>query len=221
MAGRVLKGIGEFRGGTGVECEVACGGNMSAGRFAGQVPNALSGLRLALAPVGLIVAWSGEARGYQAIFAVAVATDFLDGWLARRLGAESALGVRLDALADMATYLGLFFAVAWLWPEFIADHFELLVAGFVVYVPGYAFGFFKYGRLPAYHSWAGKASAVGMALGMLLWFAGGAQWPFTAALGFALLSGMEQVAMTALLPRWRSPVPTVVHAWRWRRREER
>jgi phosphatidylglycerophosphate synthase len=182
-----------------------------------QLPNALSQSRLALAPTGLVFAWMGEDRAYQLVFAVAVTTDFLDGWLARRWGVETARGARLDALADMATYLALFFAVVWLWPDFIADRFWLLVGGFAIYVPGYVYGFGKYGRLPAYHSWGGKVSAVGLAAGMLLWFAGGPQWPFTVALTFALCSGVEQIGMTALLPTWRSPVPTLAHAWRWRR----
>lgn len=36
------------------------------------------------------------------LFAVAAATDFLDGWLARRYGQESAFGRMLDPIADKA-----------------------------------------------------------------------------------------------------------------------
>lgn len=65
------------------------------------VPNALSALRLIGIPVyiWLIV---GE-RAYVAAFAVlavAGATDWLDGLLARRLGQQSRLGEILDPLAD-------------------------------------------------------------------------------------------------------------------------
>jgi CDP-diacylglycerol--glycerol-3-phosphate 3-phosphatidyltransferase len=35
-----------------------------------------------------------------AVFVIAALTDWLDGWLARRMGAESALGALLDPIAD-------------------------------------------------------------------------------------------------------------------------
>jgi len=56
-----------------------------------------------------------------ALFAVAGLTDFLDGWLARRLGQISAVGAMLDPIADkamvaiaLAVLLGLFGLEAWL-----------------------------------------------------------------------------------------------------------
>lgn len=70
------------------------------------LPNALTVGRLLAAPlVGLLVlAGTGgdAARAAFLVFAAAAATDFLDGWLARRLGATSALGRALDPIADKA-----------------------------------------------------------------------------------------------------------------------
>lgn len=65
------------------------------------IPNALSALRLAGIP---LYAWLivGE-RAYAPAFvvlALAGITDWLDGWLARRLGQYSRLGEVLDPLAD-------------------------------------------------------------------------------------------------------------------------
>lgn len=65
-----------------------------------SLPNILSALRLALVP---LIGWcvlTGRFTGAGLLFAVAAITDGLDGHLARRLGAESALGAALDPIAD-------------------------------------------------------------------------------------------------------------------------
>lgn len=65
------------------------------------LPNALTLSRLALA---LAFPWLPAEWRFAAIGAAAV-TDFLDGWLARRLGAQSDFGRLLDPVADKAFVL--------------------------------------------------------------------------------------------------------------------
>jgi hypothetical protein len=64
------------------------------------LPNALSMARLLSGP--LLAAWVVQGRWELAAPALAVsaATDWLDGWLARRSGTGSVLGSYLDPLAD-------------------------------------------------------------------------------------------------------------------------
>lgn len=68
-----------------------------------QIPNILSTIRIILAPIFLIlyvqdeVVWRALSVG---IFAVAVVTDFFDGYIARLYDVESDYGVFLDPLAD-------------------------------------------------------------------------------------------------------------------------
>lgn len=68
-----------------------------------RLPNILSTIRIILAPIFLIlyiqdeVVWRALSVG---IFAVAVVTDFFDGYIARLYGAQTAYGVFLDPLAD-------------------------------------------------------------------------------------------------------------------------
>ncbi len=67
------------------------------------MPNALTIARLAALPLLLVVLIRAEGTtstlGWS-IFAVVAVTDFLDGFLARRLGAESRFGRIADPLAD-------------------------------------------------------------------------------------------------------------------------
>ena len=64
-----------------------------------SLPNALSLSRIVLA-AGFIA--SPEPGARVALIGAASATDFLDGWLARRRGAVSRWGTLLDPLADRA-----------------------------------------------------------------------------------------------------------------------
>ena len=91
--------------------------------------NALSLLRLAVAPLLASAILDGRAEVATALFALAVATDFADGMVARRYGESSPLGGLLDHTID-ATFcvLGLAaHAVAgvlpWALPAFVAASF--------------------------------------------------------------------------------------------------
>lgn len=71
--------------------------------FAGEwatLPNLLTMLRLALTPwIGLALARQ-DYRAALPMLVVAGATDAADGFLARRMGTQSALGAKLDPVAD-------------------------------------------------------------------------------------------------------------------------
>ena len=68
-----------------------------------NIPNSLTLLRIALIPCFVIVfyleiVWAPIAAAI--VFSVAAITDWLDGYLARRLGQTSKLGAFLDPVAD-------------------------------------------------------------------------------------------------------------------------
>lgn len=75
------------------------------------VPNALSSLRLLLVPVVTWLMWTGRNDLLAAILlSIAAASDWFDGWLARRLNQVSKVGTLLDPLADRLALVS--FAVA-------------------------------------------------------------------------------------------------------------
>lgn len=65
------------------------------------IPNAISGVRILMVPVFLWL-WLGEDRIAEAgwLLGVIAATDWIDGYLARRLNQVSTVGEFLDPLAD-------------------------------------------------------------------------------------------------------------------------
>ncbi|HEY0722277.1 MAG TPA: CDP-diacylglycerol--glycerol-3-phosphate 3-phosphatidyltransferase [Gammaproteobacteria bacterium] len=68
-----------------------------------NAPNILTLLRIALIPVFVLLYYLPYTWSYLAaavVFALAAVTDWLDGYLARRLGETSAFGAFLDPVAD-------------------------------------------------------------------------------------------------------------------------
>jgi cardiolipin synthase (CMP-forming) len=76
------------------------------------LPNLVTLARLALAPVILWAILSHRAFDALVLFAVAAATDSIDGYLARHLGAASAAGAFLDPIADKVLLTGVYLALA-------------------------------------------------------------------------------------------------------------
>src|SRR5262247_435141 len=119
-----------------------------------RVPNLLSGLRLALVPALLALAWTDHPTAFLWLFAFSLSTDLVDGYLARRWKAGSELGAKLDSWGDLATY-AVFALVA---PTLI--------------------GLAKFRRLTSYHTYAAKAVAIVMGVGLLLFLGFDSPWLF-------------------------------------------
>ncbi|RLP72604.1 CDP-diacylglycerol--glycerol-3-phosphate 3-phosphatidyltransferase [Mycetocola manganoxydans] len=77
------------------------------------VPNILSFLRLALVPVFLILLVEGQDLIALAVLALSGVTDFLDGFLARRLNQVSKLGQLLDPAADRLYIFAALLGLGW------------------------------------------------------------------------------------------------------------
>jgi len=98
-----------------------------------NLPNALTLVRVLLVPV-LVVALTAEGGDALAatVFALASATDFLDGWLARRRGSVTNFGKVMDPIADklmvaaaLIALVGLERVAAWIVLVIIAREFAV------------------------------------------------------------------------------------------------
>lgn len=70
-----------------------------------HLPNILSAARIVALPGILVVAFQGERHLFFLLLALSQFTDFLDGYLARKLKAQSPLGAKLDILGDSCNYV--------------------------------------------------------------------------------------------------------------------
>jgi cardiolipin synthase len=76
------------------------------------LPNLFTLARLLLAPVIVWAVLNRRAFAALCIFAVAAATDVVDGYLARHFGAATATGAFLDPIADKLLLTGVYLALA-------------------------------------------------------------------------------------------------------------
>lgn len=103
-----------------------------------NVPNALTASRIVLAPVFLWLYAGGDTDAALVVFAVAAATDVLDGLAARLLDQRTRVGALLDAGADKLLTACALVALAsrgqlpWWLPALVLGRDSILVAGAVV-----------------------------------------------------------------------------------------
>jgi cardiolipin synthase len=77
------------------------------------IANQLTILRMALAPLLVILVLAGKMPWALAVFVVAGVTDLLDGLIARVGGQQTTLGAMLDPVADKVLLSASFVALTW------------------------------------------------------------------------------------------------------------
>ncbi len=115
--------------------------------YSRRLPDLLSGARILLIPVLTMAALSGNGRLVGFGLLLAGATDFLDGYIARRLGAATPRGARLDALADNLLLPSALAWLLWLHPEILTTSGGLIAATCAVHVASLAVGQIRFGRV--------------------------------------------------------------------------
>jgi CDP-diacylglycerol--glycerol-3-phosphate 3-phosphatidyltransferase len=177
-----------------------------------HLPNALSGLRLALVPVLLGLAWTGRQEAFLWCFGAALASDVVDGFVARRFSATSEAGARLDSWGDLATYAVLPLCAWWLWPDRVLAKLTLVAIGLVCFAAPTAIGLLKFGRITSYHTYLAKLVANVLGAALVLYVGFGVGWLFDVAVILLVLEAVEEIAITAVLPEARSNVHSLAHA---------
>lgn len=182
-----------------------------------NAPNVLGMLRLAGTPALVALAWLDRDRAFLWLLIALWLTDWIDGKLARLLDQRTAFGARLDSVADAAMYAALALGAWWLHPDVLRQEAMWLAAAGLGYVAALFVGFVKFGRMPTYHTRGAKTCWLLVGVAAILLFAGGPSWPVRIALIAVTLTNLEAIAITAVLRRPRSDVPSLYHAWRIRR----
>jgi len=180
-------------------------------------PNLISAMRIALMPAVLLAAMAGSRRWFLILVAASLATDALDGFLARRLNAFSDFGRKLDSAADYLTMMTGLAGIALLWPEIVRQELPWIVAGLASFFGVIVFGFLRLGHPPCYHTWAAKAGMAGCALSMIPLLTGWSAVPFHLMVILLIYAAVEEVIISLLIPEYDGEMATVWHALRLRR----
>lgn len=171
-----------------------------------NVPNCVTAARIALVPVMLYLAWSGRTATFTIVLVIALLGDILDGYLARTLNQKTSLGAQLDSWGDLFTSLVYAPAAAWLRPDALSEIAPFVFVAVVAYLAPIVFGFFKFRRLTSYHTRLTTVAAYFVGFAVVCFFAGWSNWPFRAACLLLVISQVEEVLISALLPIWTANV---------------
>lgn len=123
-----------------------------------RVADALSGLRLLLIPVIWWVAFLGDGRLIALGLLIAGASDFLDGYIARRLKQESTKGARLDSLADNLLLMSAAIWFELLHPEILRENAVVVTVTAGIYLSSLAVGWLKFRHLGNLHLYSSKVA---------------------------------------------------------------
>ncbi len=180
------------------------------------IPNILSLFRIIAAPFLLLSAWYDLPLLFFILLGMMLISDLLDGIIARRIDHTTERGSRLDSYGDILTYLSTPLAVWWLWPDIVKEELYYIIAAVIIYIVPAIFSFLKFGQLASYHTWITKIAAVLMSVGVVMLLGFDNNLLFHAAVYFLVLVMVENIAITLILPKQKSDIYTLWHAWKER-----
>jgi phosphatidylglycerophosphate synthase len=168
-----------------------------------QIPNVLSGLRIASTPVLLLLAYMKQQEIYAWLLAGALISDILDGAIARTFGYVSQLGARLDSIADILIFMAAACGIWRFYPDVVTDHKLALAVIVILWFGGSLAGFWRYGRLASFHTYLSRITAYAMGLFLAILFLWGFEpWLLRIIVSLVIVSQLEELLMMALLPTW-------------------
>ena len=179
---------------------------------------ALTGLRLALGPVLVLMAVRGIAGAPAVLVCLAAfLSDYFDGVLARRCAVDSAAVRRFDSATDTVFFLCAAWAAWRLHADLLRPWAGMALAVVALEVARYLFDAVKFRREAAYHAWSAKAWGLSLFAALVAVLGFGSAVPLVpVALALGIVADAEGLAISAVLPVWTHDVKSVLHALRIR-----
>ncbi len=183
-------------------------------------PNAVSMLRIFMAPVMLTLSLLGYGGWFLAAALFSGFTDVVDGFLARRLNQITEFGSHLDSWGDFTVYSCMAIGAWLLWPEVVIAEgvwFAAIVASFVL--PA-LFGLIKFRAFTSYHTLSVKVAVFVTFVGYLLLFTGIDSTVFKIAAVACVIAAIEEIIITLLMQHQHVDVRNIKRAWRYHQQGE-
>ena len=182
-----------------------------------NIPKALILFRLILAPVILALAYfigDDSKITIVVLMYLGLISDILDGIVARKQGISSAGLRRMDSQTDMVFWLSIGFATWILYPQLIANHYVSIYVILAMEVACYVISLVKFKKETCTHAFLSKLWGITLLIAFtsLIGF-NHAGIPFTLAIVMGLISHIDRILITILLPKWTHDIPSAYHAY--------
>jgi len=140
---------------------------------------------------------------YILLLAVAAATDYYDGKLARKLGVETAALRQLDSIADTIFFLGVLAGMFVAYPAIYSKYTWGIYSIAGLETVRYVFDIAKFRRGASYHALSAKAFGVSLLVATIAIMGFGISEPFfPIALVIGIISELEGLCMSFVLHTW-------------------
>lgn len=171
------------------------------------VPNVLSLYRLLVFPLVMLLLFLGKETLYAVMLVISLNTDVWDGWIARRFNQRTAIGARLDSLADIGVYIAALTGIihfkidllgtdAWLFYVFVSCYLIVTLSPLI-----------KFGKIQSFHLYSIKLGGYLQGIFfILLFFVDYFPIYFYVMVNLSLLSFIESLTIQLILPEMRSDV---------------
>ncbi len=177
-----------------------------------RLADILTWYRLVAAPIAALTVLMGAREQFVALILLSLASDLLDGPIARRFGQGPGAGARLDTVADGATVLAALLGIVVFEGESLRPEMPWLIVFLASYATATMAALVKFRALPAYHLYTSKAAQVGAGVFFIwLFLLGHAPAVFLAALALGILANVESLLVTLAMRRFRTDVGSL---WR-------
>ena len=168
-----------------------------------HLPNAISVARLASTPVLVWLAWTSRETAFTWLLIAALASDAVDGMLARSFGWASSIGSLFDSVADATLMLTTAYGV-WVFHPYVFTEYGVIIWTVIaLWAVEHIVALVRYGRLSSFHTALVRHGVLvfSIFLGVLFLF-GFQLWLFYLSAILSVAAVLEQLAMIALLPEW-------------------
>lgn len=143
-------------------------------------------------------------------------SDVFDGIIARRLGVATDSLRSLDSCADTVFYLGVL-SSAWILHREVIETAAWPIA-LVVGLEGFRalFDRWRFGKVASYHAWSAKFFGLLLFIASVSVFGWSEGRVLAACMWWGVLSELEGLAMSCILPSWHRDLAHIGRAWRIR-----
>ncbi len=172
------------------------------------IPNLLSGYRLLSFPLLLYLCFSSNEKIFATLLIINLLTDVLDGLIARSFNQQTALGARLDSIADVGSYILAFCGIFTFKVTIIAPYLPSFLFFLALYLLVLVlFPLIKFGRFTSFHLYSSKSAGYLQGLLFITIFAGYfSPFLYYLAIGWGILSMAEHLCLQIMLPHLKSDV---------------
>jgi len=182
-----------------------------------QIPNLLTIIRFFIAIFLVLDSKNGHISKYfLPAFLFGGFSDFLDGFLARKLKAKTTLGCILDGYADLVFYVAAFLAIYFAYPDTIKNYIFGLALLLFIQVYSWGFSLIKFGRMTSYHTYGSKIWGITLFVSLAVLFAYEKDLFFPIMILAGIIANLDEIIITALMPYWRGDIPSFNMAFRLR-----